>query len=624
VKRELVVHALAIAVMVCSPAIARADLDPSKAGVSPEELGFCTTVKRPLSPGARRFCARAASIPTCKAFVDACSEAPPKSDPEPPPKAPDVQAPSAVGGIARVILWLVIAVAIAFVAVAIVRAIARMRRESKLAESPPADKPATVETHAAPEPLATGLDPSAILARAADLARRGDLDAALHTYLAAALRALDARGAIHIARDRTNGEYVRGCKDGEACAPLREIVLEVDKVQFGGTRADAESVSRASRAATILVRGAVAFSLAIALFACGGRPSGGGGGSVLAAKGADPAGNDRFFALLDRQGVKVKPLDRPLVRLDAEKPDADAAVLVFASRVKLDDETEQHLEQWVSRGGTLILVGAPWAWPDKFGAKPTLAPDRDVVVPYVVRKTKKATSVEARAKVVDHDALDWPDALSTAYYDDAGKTQYAGFLEHGEGRVLGIASDELLANAELAVPGNAEAIVAIFAQVEPELILVAQPEHGISPPANPVASVARAGLGLGLLHGLAATLVLFFAVGRRLTRPVPKPPPPRRAFAEHVEATGALYARARMAPHALAAYARFVEERMRARAVRGGDVPTALATLARADAARCQEIWSRAALAREGHKARGDELHLLKELAALYRAAVTE
>ena len=68
---------------------------------------------------------------------------------------------------------------------------------------------------------------------------------------------------------------------------------------------------------------------------------------------------------------------------------------------------------------------------------------------------------------------------------------------------------------------------------------------------------------------LVATLVLFFAVGVRLARPKPAAPPRRRAFAEHVEAVGALYARTRSAPHALAAYARFADERLRARMPRG-------------------------------------------------------
>ena len=53
---------------------------------------------------------------------------------------------------------------------------------------------------------------------------------------------------------------------------------------------------------------------------------------------------------------------------------------------------------------------------------------------------------------------------------------------------------------------------------------------------------------------------LWFAVGVRQARPKPSQPPRRRAFSEHVEAVGALYARTRNAAHALAAFSRFADD----------------------------------------------------------------
>jgi hypothetical protein len=152
---------------------------------------------------------------------------------------------------------------------------------------------------------------------------------------------------------------------------------------------------------------------------------------------------------------------------------------------------------------------------------------------------------------------------------------------------------------------------------------MADSEDGVSPPSSPIAALTRAGLGTALVHGLLATLVLFLAVGVRLTRPRPAPPPARRAFAEHVEAVGALYARTRLAPHALAAYARLADERLRASMPRGNaDVPAFLASRARLPLESCQRLWARAMAAKAGAPTRGDELAVLKELSAVYAAAM--
>ena len=77
-------------------------------------------------------------------------------------------------------------------------------------------------------------------------AGRGDNATALQLYLAASLRALSSRGALRIAADRTNGEYVRGCSDALAKPALRDIVREVDRVQFGGEAAGPTGVAQTS------------------------------------------------------------------------------------------------------------------------------------------------------------------------------------------------------------------------------------------------------------------------------------------------------------------------------------------------------------------------------------------
>ncbi len=134
----------------------------------------------------------------------------------------------------------------------------------------------------------------------------------------------------------------------------------------------------------------------------------------------------------------------------------------------------------------------------------------------------------------------------------------------------------------------------------------------------------RAGLGLGMWHALAFVVVLFLAVGMRLARPKPTPPPTRRAFTEHVEATGALYARTGLAAHALASYARYADERIRTKMPRGmNDVAAFLSSRSQVDYATCERIWARAKNTRPEDPERGDELVILKQLSQIYGAAMS-
>jgi hypothetical protein len=201
---------------------------------------------------------------------------------------------------------------------------------------------------------------------------------------------------------------------------------------------------------------------------------------------------------------------------------------------------------------------------------------------------------------------------------------YAGLVNLDDGMVVGVASDDLITNVGLATPPNARAVVALLARYAgTRPVLVARPEDGVSPPSGPIASLVHAGLGLALGHAAVATLLLLLAFGVRQARARPTPEPARRAWTEHVAATGTLYARAKMAPHALATYATFVDGRLRARMPRGMTDPAAfLAIRSGQDARFCAEVWARAMASRAGDRTQGDELATLADLRELYAATV--
>ena len=116
--------------------------------------------------------------------------------------------------------------------------------------------------------------------------------------------------------------------------------------------------------------------------------------------------------------------------------------------------------------------------------------------------------------------------------------------------------------------------------------------------------------------------VLFLAFGIRQARARPVTPPARRAFAEHVEATGAFYGRARALGHALASYGRFAEMRLRDRMPRGTDPAQFLATRAKVPLEDATRVWKRATEARAEDPVRGDELTTIRDLGAMLARAL--
>ena len=628
------------ALAVMDPAHAQADVD---AAMREHDYPFCREPHEPLSPDAVELCDHASAIPGCSGYVAACARA---TAPHPPPSTPWwlrwLTIPPFIGTLAQWVVWLLVAALVVAVVIPIARGLARIRRREAL----PAEKkvPGTI----APEPMmaeALSLtDDEQILARARELAMRGELAASMQLYLLASLRALDKRGAVRLAKDRTNGEYVRACTDPGAKPALRDIVREVDRVQFGGETPTPEGLERAARQAIAIVRAVPAMMLLVMLslsLGCGGvsmpKPR---------QKGDDPAGYELIRDVVSRQGVTLHGLDSSLATMPLPAPGERApAVLVDMDQTSLDDETREHLLAWVDAGGVLVLAGYPASWPKELkSARASAARPLKITVR---RLLLRAPASGDTAEDEGDDADDRGEGDIYAHTDEHGElvqtagltmggaidrvasfadgTLYAASLRRGRGVVVGIATDELFTNAALARPGNAAALVAILASASRTEMRMASTEDGVSPPSTPIAALLRAGLGLALAHAAVFALVLFVAVGRRQSRPRPIRPPRRRAFSEHVEAVGALYARARSAPHALAAYARFADERLRARMPRGsGDVASFLASRARMPLHVCQQLWARAMRAKSGAPPMGDELTVLRELSSLYAAAMAQ
>ena len=130
------------------------------------------------------------------------------------------------------------------------------------------------------------------------------------------------------------------------------------------------------------------------------------------------------------------------------------------------------------------------------------------------------------------------------------------------------------------------------------------------------------GLGPALVHILFFIPLLFLAYGVRQSAPRTVPAPRRRAFAEHIQAVGGLYARRRATSYALAVYAKHVDDRIRSRMTRGMSPAQFLAARSGSDPGETLELYTRALATVPGEAPRGDELRVLQELSRRYAKAM--
>ncbi len=602
---------------------------------------FCTSPKVPFSAREEALCPLAKRVEGCEGFVAACrgdlgskarrsgesaEEATAKQ--QEPPSSHEIS--GAIGAVAQGLIWVLMAAVVVAIAIPVIRAILRSRRDKAVADAPKVSNVAQqLEAEPAPTPESIS-DAEAALREADEHARRGELTRALGLYLSASLAALDRRGAIRLARHRTNGEYVRACAEDQSRGPLREIVREVDRVEFGHLAPTSEGVARIASRATTVVRSSgaprggvgtsiasmtIAMLFALAVVGCGGSHAGEGG---IRAHGIDdPSGDELPLDLLRRAGYDASYLSTSLAALPVPGPsDVAPIVVVDVTRVALEEESAAHLMRWVDAGGVLVLFGSPSLWPAELGAAERFAVNDQIVV-------TDGDILAAGARVGTPRALEWPNSEPIAWTDTL---VYSAHVVRGKGAVLGVAGHELATNLGVDRPENAAAFTAIFEiavgdRSRPIDIRFARAVDGIPPPSNPFSALVQAGLGRGAWHALAAALVLFLAFGVRQARARPTIPAPRRAFAEHVEATGAFYGRAGALGHALASYGRFAEMRIRERAGRGGDPVQFLAARADVPVAEAERVWKRATEATAEDAPRGDELTTIRDLGAMLAKA---
>jgi hypothetical protein len=518
-----------------------------------KKFRFCHDPQFPLTSEEAAMCPFVVSSNlACPALAEVCKTGTGATRREMPKKL-DFDLPD-LGGLPRLILLALLVGAIGAVIYVLVKNIRPWQRKPKEPEE--AEEAAAVAAVSLPQEVESDVD--RLLGRARAAAAAGDYARAIMELHAALLRRLEGAGLVAVHPSRTNGDYVRavaGAKP-ELVAPVRSIVIDVERVQYGHGSASAE-LFQALMARVQLVT----LEKLLVLVLVGATIFG--STSCLGERGGweySPSGRAGVMRLLERAGRQVKERLTPLAKLKGDQVDA----VVLLPGAEISDADWSALSGWVSdQGGTLVLAGMPDKRPDWVGGKKSsdskLGPALNVV--------------GSKSFDRDHGPVDLPLPPSLPLEVDAGweprlmrgkatANVYAAEKTYEEGTILALADDRLFTNGALPFGDNARALILLLSDTM-RVELVGELTGFVSP--NPVASVARGQLAPFLGQLMLLSVLFFLLRGVAFGRLREPPPPTRRSFVEHVEAVGEQYARARAARHVLASYGHWVTERLRER-----------------------------------------------------------
>jgi hypothetical protein len=512
-----------------------------------------------------------------------------------------------LGGFAQVLMWLLLIGLAVGVIVAIVRNHVRDRSD----DSPAPEPDAAGESLAAARIEALRLvetDVQRLLARADAAAKRGDYAVAIADVYAALLRRLEGARLISLDRWKTNGDYIHALRSRPSLRDeLREIVREVEQVQFGTSPAAPERYADI-RAAVLAIIGRTVLVLALAVglgahTACD-APRGEPGqpaeqvehdGSALAGLGTRPSSQRAVGQLLLANDIKAQHRWRDIEAL----AQTDGAI-VLLDGVELSQVDWERLLAWVEHDGGVLIIATGIAFPREVGIDYTPGPlfTTELVPEFGASFLQGPTgaglnclaprghTVAARSDVGHTSTVFSRPGSSTGVFGFAQTSPDEPYVirrQLGEGKIFVFAESDMWTNAGLLVEDNGACLVNLLRSAEIEEVEFVDFYTGAGAD-DPLESVREAKLGALFLQLLLFLALLYAMVGLPFARLRDPAEQRRRAFVEHVRTLGQRYAQARAAHYVAVHYCSWALDRLRARLQPGS--ARGLHTLAVAIAAR--------------------------------------
>ncbi|MBV1860770.1 MAG: DUF4129 domain-containing protein [Nannocystaceae bacterium] len=601
----------------------------SKDVLAGQTYAFCHETDYPLTPDEAQWCpvlaeAQAAELERCPAFAEACNASravlkgvgrlssrsaeneeqaekratgrgPSRGRDEREDEDEDELELPVLGGLAQVLFWLVIGVALILLVAAIVRNLAHSRGVEPDPE-PSGDPepgqeldPDAARIAAAARAMET--DVERLLALARQSSQQGAFADAVDFSHAALLRRLDHEGLIRLHASRTNGEYVRELRGNASLVdPVREVLRRVDRAQFGPQGAGASIFGDIHERVLAIVKTVGPLVLLVttvlgAAMACGpGTDS-----ARMYPWSTSPSGNGGVLELLRGTGVTVSYRTEALTALESEEASADPCIVMLADAMATPEEWAA-LRVWVQGGGRLVIAGGqlpPWLDVSyATAAVPVAGPPVADAAAVADTETEPASSqleTGAAEAEMNWEELDETDAIPVVLtsihpigrtllvdgdvdeigLDTLGNTAFASF-PWGFGRVEVFADGRLFTNAGIVFGPNAEAIVATMEHLggTAEFVDGWVTTTGADTPAD---AIRNSHLTAAVVQLLIFILALYLWRGRQFGRATDPIVQGRRAFSQHAVAMGRQYEKARAASFAARLFSGWVLERLRNR-----------------------------------------------------------
>lgn len=522
-----------------------------------------------------------------------------REDPEEEFSLPDL------GGFAKLLMWLLLV----GLAVGVIVAIVRNRVRDRSDDSPAPEPDAAGESLVAARIEAVRVvetDVQRLLARADAAAKRGDHAAAIADVYAALLRKLEGARLISLDRWKTNGDYIHALRSRPPLRDeLREVVREVEQVQFGTSPAAPERYADI-RAAVLAIIGRTVLALALAVglgahTACDGLDDEASSdetlkdSSALAGLGTEPSRQRAVGELLLANDIQAQHRWRDIEAL----AQTDGAIVLLEG-VALTQVDWQRLLAWVEHDGGVLIIATGVDFPREIGIDYTTGsqfdPNADAATELVPELgtsffrglhcvAPRGGTLAARPGVAQTSAV-FSRPGSVGLFDSTQTTADEPYVirrQLGEGKILVFAESDMWTNAGLLVADNGACLVNLLRSAEVEEVEFVDSYTGAGAD-DPFESVRKAKLGALFLQILLFLALLYAMVGLPFARLRDPPQQRRRAFVEHVRTLGQRYAQARAARYVAVHYCSWALDRLRARLQPGsarGLHPLAVAIAAR-------------------------------------------
>lgn len=532
-----------------------------------------------------------------------------------------------LGGFAYVLFWVVLAAGILFLAYVIIK-----NSRSDAADEEEAPPPGeNLTARALPEGPSEQVvrDVNLLLDQARASASAGDYATAIRLTHAALLHRLDHDGLIRVSPFRTNGDYVADLRPKpDLRSSVREIVRDVEQVQFGTTPPDAGLFDRIiKRVLPIATRRAetLALILGATLLSCTCLPD-----IKNYPYDLSPSGTRAVIELAEAHGRTLAYRTKPLAHLDLEEKNH---TLVLLHDAQVDTETWDTLLRWVDAGNHLVVAGLTPPRAYSFALATALTGPE-----HALKLAEPMASTYGELELVDADRAYFVGDLgpATVLLTRGNGKPYAVRHERSfyDGTVTFFADDRLFTNGGLMLADNPRFIARFLTDTgEGTVELVdGMLDFGAETPAE---TIENSNLTAAILQLLALIGLFYLWRGVRFGAPRDPRGRSRRNYTEHIEAVGLHYARARASRHAVRLYAAWALDRLRdktltarqpglyalAQAVSGrtgDDEAKVMQTLVEAQSAR-DEGPDTSTGKRPRPQAVAEDLHLMQELARLVR-----